>query len=159
MDPQGIKRRDMVLMSVMILVGLIFLHYRWGVHSPRRFLWLMSFPLAALAGRLFFYFFSQNAVLRATVIKIIILSIMAFDITRVGYQGLKMSRNYETDPDPASIGEMEQWVKGHTPENAIFVVHPDMEYMRVRAKRAIVVDWKPPCYLSFRSTGVVSPVM
>ena len=146
MSPGEIKRRDMVLISGMVLVMFIFLHYRWSFHNPRRFLWLMSYPLAALTGWIF-YIFTRNITLRLTMAGLIIVSIMGFDMARVGYQGIAMSRNNETNPEEPSLGEMEQWVRKNTPQNAIFIVHPEMEYMRVRARRAIVVDWKPPCYL------------
>ncbi len=147
MNPQNMKRKDMVLMILMGIMGLIFItHFRWGVTQPKRFVWIMSIPLAALGGWIVFQI-SKNVSLRTKCVVAIILSMMAIDVVRITYHGIKISRNYETDPDPPSIGAMERWVRKNTPENAIFIVYPEMCYMRYRARRAIVVDFKPPCYI------------
>jgi len=147
MDPSRIKRKDLILMILMGVIWLIFLSFfRWGVTQPKRFVWITALPLAALAGW-FVYYISKSNTLRTKFIIAVILSMMTIDVARVTYHGIKISRNYETDPDPPSIGEMERWVRKNTPANAIFIVHPEMSYMRFRARRAIVVDFKPPCYI------------
>jgi hypothetical protein len=43
--------------------------------------------------------------------------------------------------DPAYL-ELAEWVRGHTPTDAIFLVPPDEESFRIRARRAIVVNFK-----------------
>ena len=35
-----------------------------------------------------------------------------------------------------------EWIQGNTPNDAIFIIPPTMEDFRLRANRAIVVDWK-----------------
>lgn len=50
--------------------------------------------------------------------------------------------NHFTDPSPPSLAEMEKWVRENTPDDSIFVIHPNMENMRIRARRAMVVDEK-----------------
>lgn len=37
---------------------------------------------------------------------------------------------------------MYDWIKLHTPEDAIFLIDPSIEDFRLRAERAIVIDWK-----------------
>jgi len=146
-DPQKMKQKDFILLTFMGIFGLIFLlHFRWGPIQPKRFIWLMAIPLATLGGWIA-YQISKNKDLRIKVAGGIILAMMAIDIIRISYHGIQMSRNYETNPDPPSIGQMESWVRHNTPPDSIFVVHPEMPYMRYRARRAIVVDFKPPCYI------------
>ncbi len=146
MNPQRVKNADKIFTCVLIAAVLILLNNHWGLESNRRFMWLLAFPLAA-GGCWITRVLGKSHAMQNKVITVLLMSVMMAVMVKTSYGGLKLSHNFETHPESVSLGNMEQWVKKNTPADSIFIVAPGMEYMRIRARRAIVVDATSSCYL------------
>jgi len=119
----------------------------WGPHYLKaNFLWITTIPLAGI-GAWALKKWKQKLFDYKQLVRGLILGIMLMMMVVYFYSGLKSPhRNYLTHPESLTLAEMEKWVRENTPHDSIFVVLPDMWYMRIRARRAIVVDWQSTPY-------------
>ncbi len=142
--PEKGTKGNAVFLASAFVAGMVLANKSFAQSSIRALIWLIAVPLAFLMGTLVSYV-SKGLVERS---KAILTSFLIIIVSMMGiysYRGLTIySHNYLLHPASASLGEMENWCRANTPNDAIFVIPPELEYMRIRARRAIVVDWKTP---------------
>lgn len=140
-------KQNIITIIIFFVCSLVLIYSHWGPQISRiHFLWLIAIPLSGLIGYFSKKINSNLISYKKTVLvflSVIMLIIMAVYLR--GYFG--KSINYLTYIKPDTLADMEKWVRENTPSDAIFVVPLNMEYIRIRARRAVVVDWKSACYL------------
>jgi hypothetical protein len=139
-NPKKISTGDKIFIVLSLISATFLINIYWGPQiSKSRFLWLISIPLARLLTQLIQNFKkSQN---RSKTVQALIFATMIFIITIYLKAYFGKSENYLTNSSP-SLAQMEKWVRENTPKDTILVIPPDMQYMRLRTQRAVVVDWK-----------------
>jgi len=142
LSPEEESKKKSIYIASLFIAGIVLVNISFIRSSPRGLLWMISIPLSLLAGamvtRLTKGLISYSKAILASFLVIMIV-IMGWS----SYRGLMIgSHNHFLHPIPVSLGNMEKWVRENTPVNSIFVIPPDLEYMRIRARRAVVVDWK-----------------
>ncbi len=106
----------------------------------------MAIPLAGISGflinKLNIHFITRKNAVFYVLFTIMFLIMMVY---LKGYFG--KYNNFLANPQPSTIASIEKWAREKTGKNAIFIIPPDMEFFRIRARRAIVVDWKTSLFL------------
>lgn len=124
--------------SLFLFIGLSLIS--WGPHISRiHFLWLSSIPMSAFMAFFAKKYLKNRFKKKSLFFMLIYAGMIAIMLVYLnGYFG--KTKEFLSGYSPALIS-MQKWIKSNTPENAIFVIPPDIIYMRTRARRAIVVDW------------------
>ena len=150
------KRWVMGTITSIMLIGLPFLicyqsevQILFGRYSALQFICIIVYVLVLMALMFVTIFFNTTvnrlrgysiSSCKATFSILSVIFLVIVVTARISDKGYL--RNHFMDPSPPSLAQMEKWVRDNTPENSIILIHPNMEYMRIRARRAVVVDEK-----------------
>jgi hypothetical protein len=124
------------LLIVFLIIGLVILVISGLSDGLTRLIWITSIPLAAVIGMIAKRF-QINWISSSKFVIIIFLFIIGVKFI----VGLKNSYNNYHWAQPV-LGELQlyEWVRENTPENSMFIVPEGVESMRIRGRRAVVVD-------------------
>jgi hypothetical protein len=140
-NPKKISTGDKIFVVLSLISATFLLNINWGPQiSKSRFLWIASSPLSGLIASLITRF-KKSQINRSQIVTASVFATMMFIMTIYLKAYLGKSENYLTN-SPSPLAQMEKWVRENTPKDTILVISPDMEYMRLRTQRAVVVDWK-----------------
>jgi len=135
-----LQKKDKLFITFLIIAGVMLVISGWGpFDSKARFLWIMSFPLTIGAS----YILTKLQINKISRLKIFI-SFLLIILLWGSKNGITNAQNHASLPTLNQNAEfkMESWVRENTPKNAVFIIPTQIEYMRVRARRAVVVEWK-----------------
>jgi len=125
------------LFIILFIVGFVILAISGWNDSISRLIWITSIPLAAVIGMI-----SKRFQINWISSSKFIIIIMLFIIGLKSINGLKYSyNNHLLQPVIAEL-QLYKWVRENTPENSMFIIPMTIESMRVRGRRAVVIEWK-----------------
>jgi hypothetical protein len=125
------------LLMIFLIIGSVILAISGWRDSITRTIWIASIPLAAVIGMIAKRF-HINWISSSKFIIIILLFIIGLK----SIVGINNSYNYHWSQPVLEELQLYEWVRENTPENSMFIIPTSIESMRIRGRRAVVVEWK-----------------
>lgn len=143
--PEDIQKKDKIFIFGVCIAGAVLVSNGWGPFFDKTlFLWIAAIPFAALIGWIV-YRLKKDVSFRSKTIYVSLSIFMAVIMVKMSHTGLlHCTHNHFSHPAPDSVADLEEWIRENTPDDSIFVIHPQMNesQIRIRTRRAVVVGIK-----------------